>query len=445
MTSHTYTIMREQLQAHLNHHHNLLQIVQIIADSYQPFSSLVNLPIIPQLGISVSSRLLFFNLRAQQKNRISQATFINHLHFCPKLILKRPMTPVLVTFCLLPQSHTITNQSTYCLEVRFCGAGLVSIRDGDHSFNGLHSVEEFTPTKGLSPSMVAHSPGKRQYIFDSIRHLNVVFIIVSYVFSQDPITCSLVLPMQYHYKVHHYRDYHHGPAKIPTIGNKHEVNCPADVLQTKQKHEKWYLSPICNEYEYIYYNNCLLREIIANARLLPNRSWAGAYKTQFTVEALDTICVRIQVERFPDPNYRHLGLYQYVVIYSDLLHQEHSNKYNSASQKLRKERGQNLEALIRTFMQSMNVFGNLFDLKSPSRHLNQLAFAEQQSWTRRPSSQCLIYVLVNIVDSSRIIVRVLLCMIAISQKLVDALVCKGIDKLLRIALYKTRRRTIIRQ
>lgn len=44
----------------------------------------------------------------------------------------------------------------------------------------------------------------------------------------------------------------------------------------------------------------------------------------------------------------------------------------------------------------------------------------------------------NIVDLSRILVRVILGMIAISRKVVDALVCKGIDKLLRIALYEPR-------
>lgn len=88
------------------------------------------------------------------------------------------------------------------------------------------------------------------------------------------------------------------------------------------------------------------------------------------------------------------------------------------------------------------VFGNLFDIKSPSKHVNQIAFAEQQSWIRGPS-QCLIYILVNIVDLSRIIVRVILGLIAISQKLVDALVCKGIDKLLRMALFEPRLKLLV--
>lgn len=49
-----HTLMRDQLQTHLNRHHNLSHIVQIIADTYQPLSSLAKLPIIPQLGIPVS-------------------------------------------------------------------------------------------------------------------------------------------------------------------------------------------------------------------------------------------------------------------------------------------------------------------------------------------------------------------------------------------------------
>lgn len=53
-----HTIMREQLQAHLNRHHNLSQIVHIIHETYQPLSSIAKLPIIPQLGIPVSTMIL---------------------------------------------------------------------------------------------------------------------------------------------------------------------------------------------------------------------------------------------------------------------------------------------------------------------------------------------------------------------------------------------------
>lgn len=57
-----HTIMREQLQAHLNRHHNLSQIVHIIHETYQPLSSIAKLPIIPQLGIPVNVILKFILL-----------------------------------------------------------------------------------------------------------------------------------------------------------------------------------------------------------------------------------------------------------------------------------------------------------------------------------------------------------------------------------------------
>lgn len=52
-----HTIMREQLQAHLNRHHNLSQIVHIIHETYDPLSFIAKLPIIPQLGIPVNVTL----------------------------------------------------------------------------------------------------------------------------------------------------------------------------------------------------------------------------------------------------------------------------------------------------------------------------------------------------------------------------------------------------
>lgn len=55
-----HTIMREQLQAHLNRHHNLSQIVHIIHETYQPLSSIAKLPIIPQLGIPVNQMHIIF-------------------------------------------------------------------------------------------------------------------------------------------------------------------------------------------------------------------------------------------------------------------------------------------------------------------------------------------------------------------------------------------------
>lgn len=53
----------------------------------------------------------------------------------------------------MPQSATllrISYQTVNCLEVRFCGGGLVSIRDGAYSrFDRSNVVEEFSPTQGL--------------------------------------------------------------------------------------------------------------------------------------------------------------------------------------------------------------------------------------------------------------------------------------------------------
>jgi len=49
-----HSMMREQLAFHLNRQHNLIQIVQILHDTYQPLSSIAKLPIIPQLATTVS-------------------------------------------------------------------------------------------------------------------------------------------------------------------------------------------------------------------------------------------------------------------------------------------------------------------------------------------------------------------------------------------------------
>lgn len=76
-----HTIMREQLQAHLNQHHNLSQIVQIIADSYQPLSSLANLPIIPQLGIPVSYLTVCrFKPHPRHLHTITNSPFLFRFH-----------------------------------------------------------------------------------------------------------------------------------------------------------------------------------------------------------------------------------------------------------------------------------------------------------------------------------------------------------------------------
>uniref|UniRef100_A0A8D8N5P3 Mediator of RNA polymerase II transcription subunit 14 n=2 Tax=Culex pipiens TaxID=7175 RepID=A0A8D8N5P3_CULPI len=112
-----HSMMRDQLQAHLNHNYDLAQIVHLLHETYQPLSSIAKLPIIPHLAI-----------------------------------LQSPKIPVL-SFCIIPQSPTllrISFQGVYCLEIRLRGSGLCSIRDGAYSrFDRSHVVEEFTPTQGL--------------------------------------------------------------------------------------------------------------------------------------------------------------------------------------------------------------------------------------------------------------------------------------------------------
>lgn len=97
-----------------------------------------------------------------------------------------------------------------------------------------------------------------------------------------------------------------------------------------------------------------------------------------------------------------------------------STIYSSVTQKLRKERGQNLDAFICTFMQSIEqstdigedviemketklndmkphppgvslVFGDLFGVKSSFKQPNKEALAEQMRWLEGPS-ECLIYI-----------------------------------------------------
>lgn len=102
--------------------------------------------------------------------------------------------------------------------------------------------------------------------------------------------------------------------------------------------------------------------------------------------------------------------------------QGNSTIYNSVAQKLRKERGQNLDAFIYTFMQSVeqssntdigedvimmkgieseqhrpqppgrnSIFGDLFGLRPAMAHHNHASFGVRQHTAKGPS-QCLIYI-----------------------------------------------------
>ncbi|CAG5108193.1 Similar to MED14: Mediator of RNA polymerase II transcription subunit 14 (Aedes aegypti) [Cotesia congregata] len=113
-----HSLMKEQLEAHLNRHKSLAQIIQILNETLQPLISISKLPIIPQLGVHNS----------------------------------RPQVPI-QTFTIMPQCVTLVRiayQGMYCLELKLRGGGLVSIRDGAYSrFDRSNVVDEFTPTQGL--------------------------------------------------------------------------------------------------------------------------------------------------------------------------------------------------------------------------------------------------------------------------------------------------------
>ena len=49
-----HSIMREQLEAYLNRHCNLAQIVYLLHETYEPLVSISRLPSIPQLGVNSS-------------------------------------------------------------------------------------------------------------------------------------------------------------------------------------------------------------------------------------------------------------------------------------------------------------------------------------------------------------------------------------------------------
>lgn len=113
-----HALMREQLEAHLNQHGSLAQLAQLLHDTHEPLVSVSRLPCLPQLGVHNA----------------------------------RPQVPV-QTFTVIPQSCTLLRlayQGMYCLEVRLCAGGLVSLRDGAYSrFDRSSVVDGFTPTQGL--------------------------------------------------------------------------------------------------------------------------------------------------------------------------------------------------------------------------------------------------------------------------------------------------------
>ncbi|CAD6234893.1 GSCOCG00007749001-RA-CDS [Cotesia congregata] len=113
-----HSLLKNQLEAHLNRHHNLAQLIQILHETLQPCISINKLSTMPQVGI----------------------------------IYNRSSVPI-KTFTIIAQCPTIVRiyyQATYCLEVRFRDNGYVTIRDGTYSrFDRSNVINEFTPTQGL--------------------------------------------------------------------------------------------------------------------------------------------------------------------------------------------------------------------------------------------------------------------------------------------------------
>lgn len=58
-TLNAHSIMREQLQAHLNEHLNLAQIVQLLHETYEPLVSISKLPTLPQLCVHNSVSAIY--------------------------------------------------------------------------------------------------------------------------------------------------------------------------------------------------------------------------------------------------------------------------------------------------------------------------------------------------------------------------------------------------
>lgn len=52
-----HSLMRDQLQSHLNAHYNLTQVVHMLHESYEPLSAVAKLAVMPHLGIPVRGLL----------------------------------------------------------------------------------------------------------------------------------------------------------------------------------------------------------------------------------------------------------------------------------------------------------------------------------------------------------------------------------------------------
>ncbi|XP_062561253.1 sorting nexin-14-like [Armigeres subalbatus] len=141
---------------------------------------------------------------------------------------------------------------------------------------------------------------------------------------------------------------------------------------------------------------------------------------------------------------------------------QNSTLYSSVTQKLRKEKGQSLDAFMTTFMHSIEqspdigedvievkstvkkkfkqpgqsvVFGDLFELKKASKNTHTTTLL---SHSVRGPSQCLVYILVKIINAPVLLVRLALAFCCVSRKTVDTLIHTAIARLLRSGLKESR-------
>lgn len=95
-----HSMMKEQLQSHLNRNHSLTEIIHILHETYGPLSSIAKLPIIPQLGI------LLVSLKSNFPNNFLQFIFFTETTI-PSIILHNSnaitdFTSIGIPFKLLP-------------------------------------------------------------------------------------------------------------------------------------------------------------------------------------------------------------------------------------------------------------------------------------------------------------------------------------------------------
>ncbi|XP_055694415.1 sorting nexin-14-like isoform X1 [Lutzomyia longipalpis] len=139
--------------------------------------------------------------------------------------------------------------------------------------------------------------------------------------------------------------------------------------------------------------------------------------------------------------------------------------YSSMTQKLRKERGQNLDNFMVSFMQSIEqttdvgedvielreenerqqrpnppgrnlIYGDLFAVHKNAHLLHNSSLA--LPYTIKGPSQCLVYILTRILVVPTVIVKFILALIRLSRTTVDSLICRGLAKLLQVGLHEPR-------